>query len=117
MKNNTLSKENRQTTPILPKSDLYEENGNYLIELEMPGILKENIDISLNSSVLKITGNPFLNEENNGGNAPKSFHYERMFRIPEGETPENVDASYKEGILRIKIQKPEGVQPKKILVE
>ena len=91
-----------------------DENGYYL-EIDLPGVKKENIDISVNDGVLTISGERKLEkkEEKENYTRIESFfgRFERSFKLPPDADLDNIEAKYEDGVLKIFIprkQKPEG---------
>lgn len=97
------------------KCDIYEENGEYIIEVLLPGFKKDDINIEYENGYLKLTAayNDFRNENDNLENKRKYLKqerqiykkYQRQFYI--GEINEDLKAKLKDGILRISFQKLE----------
>jgi len=91
-----------------------DEKGYYL-EIDLPGVKKEDIDISVNEGILTITGERKLEkkEEKENYTRIESFfgRFERAFKLPPDADLDNVEAKYENGVLKIFIprkQKPEG---------
>lgn len=100
------------------KTDVYEKEGKLFVEMEAPGYTKEDIDISLDKGMLVISFTKETNEEEN----KKYLHRERRayskitrsFNL--GEVEENeIDASFKNGILIISAPKKKEIETKKII--
>jgi len=93
-----------------PKTDIYSDEQNIYVELEVPGIKKEDLKISLKDYVLTITG-----EKKNQNNDNKKLSYiksersfgafSRNFNLSKEIDQENIQANYENGILRIVITK------------
>ena len=91
-----------------------DEKGYYL-EIDLPGVKKEDIDISVNDGILTVTGERKLEkkEEKENYTRIESFfgRFERAFKLPADADLDNVEAKYENGVLKIFIprkQKPEG---------
>ena len=91
-----------------------DEKGYYL-EIDLPGVKKENIDISVNDGVLTVSGERKFEkkEEKENYTRIESFfgRFERSFKLPPDADLENIEAKYEDGVLKIfipKKQKPEG---------
>ena len=100
------------------RTDIYEKEGKLYVEMEAPGYTKENIDVSLDKGDLTVT---FSKEENTEENK-KYLHRERKsytkitrsFYL--GEVEENeVDASFKNGILIVSAPKKKEVETKRTI--
>jgi len=100
------------------KTDLYEKEGKLFVEMEAPGYTKENIDISLDKGDLTVTFTKENHEEEN----KKYLHKERRsyskitrsFYLGEVDE-EEVDASFKNGILIISCPKKKEIETKKTI--
>ncbi len=91
-----------------------DEKGYYL-EIDLPGVKKENIEISVNDGVLTVSGERKLEKKEEKPNYTKieSFfgRFERAFKLPSDADVDNIEAKYEDGVLKIfipKKQKPEG---------
>lgn len=94
------------------KSDIKENDKNYVIETDLPGYDKENISINLKSGYLEINAKVETNDENT--DKDKYIHKERFygecsreFYVGDDITEEDISAEFKNGILKITIPKKE----------
>ncbi len=105
------------TPAVNEKAD---EKGYYL-EVDLPGVKKEDIDISVNDGVLTISGERKLEkkEEKDNYTRIESFfgRFERAFKLPNDADLENIDAKYENGVLNIFIPKKAKAEGKKIEVK
>jgi HSP20 family protein len=87
--------------------------------VELPGMRKEVIDISLHDGTLTISGER-KRESNNGETAQRTERYVGTFRrsiaLPTRVDPSKVSATYKDGILKVTLPKAEEAKPKQIQV-
>ena len=104
-----------------PEIDLAEEGDHYILTADLPGIRKEDLNISVTGSVLTLKGERKDELEKKGKNF---YHLERSLgqfqRIVEFPTEVNADeikASYKDGILELRVPKSESAKPKQIKVD
>jgi len=91
-----------------------DENG-YHLEIDLPGVKKENIEISVNDGILTISGERKLErkEEKENYTRIESFfgRFERSFKLPADADADAIEAKYEDGVLKLYIprrQKPEG---------
>jgi len=104
-----------------PVVDAYEMDDTIIIEVELPGIDKKDIAINLKDRMLSIIGQRFFNQEIKEENYHRrercygTFH--RSFILPAFVKPENIKAEFKDGVLKVKIPKPEEEKPKQILIK
>jgi HSP20 family protein len=102
-----------------PALDLYQTNDNVVAVLELPGMRKEDIDISLHDGTLTIGGER-KRSSSNGEKAERSERYVGSFRrsitLPVQVDPNKVSATYRDGILTVTLPKAEEAKPKRIEV-
>ena len=97
-----------------------DEKGYYL-EIDLPGVKKENIEISVNDGILTISGERKLEKKEEGENYTRieSFfgRFERSFKLPADADAENIEAEYKDGVLKVFIPKKQKAEGKKITIK
>jgi HSP20 family protein len=102
-----------------PALDLYESGDHLVAVVELPGMRKEDIDISLHDGTLTISGER-KHESNNGETAQRTERYVGTFRrsitLPTRVDAGKVGATYKDGILKVTLPKAEEAKPKQIQV-
>src|SRR5213596_3628126 len=102
-----------------PALDLYQNNDNVVAVVELPGMRKEDIEISLHDGTLTIGGER-KRETSNGERAEHTERYLGVFRrsiaLPTRVDASKVSATYRDGILTVTLPKAEEVKPKQIQV-
>ena len=102
-----------------PALDLYETGDHLTAIVELPGMRKEDIDISLHDGTLTISGER-KHENSNGETAQRTERYVGTFRrsiaLPNRVDANKVSATYQDGILRVTLPKAEEAKPKQIQV-
>ncbi len=102
-----------------PPLDLYQNNDNVVAVVELPGMRKEDIEISLHDGTLTISGER-KKESPNGQNSERSERYVGTFRrsitLPTRVDAAKVSATYQDGILTVTLPKAEEAKPKRIQV-
>ena len=102
----------------IPAFDISENDKEYAVSAELPGIDIKDVDITISDGILSLKGEKKHETEDKGENYHRierhygSFH--RSFRIPGRVESDKVDASYKDGILKVLLPKAEGTETKKI---
>jgi HSP20 family protein len=95
----------------MPLSNIKEEEYNYKIEAELPGLNKDDIQITLSDGLLKIKGEKTMktniDEEGYLRKEFKSTKYLRKFQLPVNVNEDEIDASLKNGRLEIILPKVE----------
>ena len=102
------------------KCDVYEKDGNYNIELDIPGYNKEDIKIECEDGILSVTAEK-KNEYNEENEDKKYIRRERVYgKVTRTFSLSDIDedaikAEFKDGILKIAIPKSEKVESKKVI--
>ena len=103
-----------------PALDLYQNNDDVVAVLELAGMRKEDIQISLHDGNLTISGER-KSSSSNGEKAERTERYVGSFRrtvnLPTRVAADKVSATYRDGILTITLPKAEEAKPKRIDVK
>ena len=103
----------------LPLADVEEQDDAYVIEAELPGVKREDVEVELVGSEVVITGE--LKEEERTGvvrrQARRSGHFEYRLTLPEQVDADKVEATLAAGVLTVHMPKSERVERKKIEVK
>jgi len=101
---------------IVP-ADIYEKDNAYYMDLELPGMKKEDINIELSGNILKVSGEYKKDKEVKGKNyyrcEIREGSFSRSFTIPEEVKEEDIKAKFKNGILTLQFPKTEKEEVKK----
>ena len=102
----------------IPAFDISENDKEYVVSAELPGLDIKDVDITISDGILSVKGEKKHETEDKGENFHRiERHYgsfNRSFRIPGRVESDKVDASYKDGILKVLLPKAEGTETKKI---
>ena len=110
----------REQTTFIPRTDIYETDEAIVLVLDMPGVSEGSIDITLEKDTLTITGISVVEAPEDHTLAFSEYRvgdYERNFRVTDQIDKENIQAVYKDGILRLTLPKADEVKTKKISVK
>lgn len=105
----------------VPPVDVAETQDRFVISTELPGVRSEEVDISVENSVLRIQGERKFYEEKR----EDDFHrierrfgsFARSITLPSTADPEGIQASFDSGVLTIEVPKKEEAKPRKIQVK
>lgn len=102
-----------------PPTDLYETEDAYVVETELPGFSRDDVQVSLEDGALSISGRRQRStEETNYRRRERATgQFERRFRLPRSVKPDEVEARMENGILRVTVPKAEEARSRKIEVE
>ena len=104
-----------------PAVDVAEHENNYLVNVELPGIGKDDVKITMRENVLTIEGEKKAENETKDKNyhrVERSFgKFQRSFSLPKNVKSDAIEAEYKDGVLSVSIPKAEEVKPKQIEVK
>lgn len=104
-----------------PAVDVTESRDKYTVTAELPGLDKDDIDVTLEDDVLTIRGEKKKESEAKD----ESYHrvecsygtFTRSLRLPGKVDPEHIKASFKKGVLTLSIPKPEEERGRKIEIK
>ena len=104
-----------------PAVDIAEHDSEYLVNIELPGVNKDDVKITLESNILTIRGEKKQEKDEKNDNyrrVERSYgSFQRSFTLPVMVKSDKIDASYKDGILSIVLPKAEEAKPKQIEVK
>ncbi len=106
---------------LRPSLDFYEKDGKYHLTLDLPGVNKDDISIDINDNVITVSGkkesekeveeaNYYLKESSYGS-------FSRSLRLPGEVEEEDVDATFKNGVLKVIMKPKEGGKARKIQIK
>lgn len=103
-----------------PAVDIFETYDAIVVQVEVPGLLREDIELNLDNNVLTLKGNRKLDKES----ADENYHriersygsFSRSFSIPTMIKEDDIKADYKDGVLSIALPKKERARPKEIKI-
>ncbi len=91
------------------KTDIRENDNNYIIDIDLPGYEKENIEIEIDNGYLNVSAKESVNNNSNDGKYLKKERYygecKRSFYIGEDVEVEDIKANFKNGILKLEVPK------------
>jgi len=98
-----------------PAVDIRETSDEVILKYDMPGVGKDNVEITAERNTLTVTGN--VDREDLGEAVYRETrigNYRREFTLSDDVDPDSITAEMKAGVLTVKVSKPEKVKPKKI---
>jgi HSP20 family protein len=108
------------TTAFAPPADVYEDEHNVTLKIEVPGIEEKDIDVRVENNTLTVHGERKFEKdekEENYRRVERQYgSFTRTFTLPNTVDTENVSANYDKGVLKIKLAKKAEAKPKQIKV-
>jgi HSP20 family protein len=112
--------ESLSTSTFAPPVDVYEDDHNVVLTIEVPGIDEKDIDVRIENNTLTVHGERKLEKEEKEENYRRVERqygsFTRSFTLPSTVDPEQVSANYEKGVLKIKLAKKAEAKPKQIKV-
>ena len=101
-----------------PALDVHEDKDAYVIRAELPGLKREDIDVSLEDGALVLSGEREAEKVEEGVEVHRQERFygkfQRALSLPEPVAADKVKADYKDGVLTVTLPKSEEAKPKKI---
>ena len=108
------------TTNFAPPVDIYEDEHNIALKLEVPGIDEKDIDVRIEGNTLTVHGERKIEKEEKEENFRRIERqygaFTRSFTLPSSVDPGEVSAHYDKGVLKINLAKKAEAKPKQIKV-
>jgi HSP20 family protein len=101
-----------------PAVNVYQDKDRFTVVVELPGLKKEEIEISLHDDTLTIAGERKREESSEQEFLTERLYgkFQRSLTLPTAVDAEKVKASYKDGLLQVELPKAEEAKPKQIEV-
>ncbi len=101
-----------------PALDIHEDKDNFIVRAELPGMKREEIDVSLHDGALSISGERKLEQKFEEAEVYRTERFfgkfQRTVSLPAAVAADKVKAQYKDGVLTITLPKTEEAKPKQI---
>lgn len=107
----------------MPAADLFETDEEFVLELELPGLGREDIEVTVEKGILTVSGQRSTETEEERGER-HTYHvrersydrFSRSFSLPHSVTHEQVDAQFENGMLTVRLPKAAEAKPRRIEV-
>lgn len=98
-----------------PRSDASTMENHYEINVELPGVKPEDVDVSITDNNLVVSGEKHYEREESGRTyffSEREFgKFQRSFRLPADADGNHIDAAFNDGVLRIRIARLSASEP------
>ena len=115
-----LTPGNGQSSTWLPAVDVWETGDELVLSFDLPGIPEDKIAVELDDNVLTVSGERDRTSEHS---SERFYRFERRFgtftrsvTLPVGVSEADIKAEYTNGVLEIRVPKPEEQKPKRIQI-
>lgn len=109
------------TSGWMPRVDLSETEDAYMIQVDVPGVPKDDININYQEGTLSISGERKAEDRKEGSDyvrVERSVgHFYRSFSLPQTIDEEGIEASCENGVLSVRVPKAEETKPRRIEVK
>jgi HSP20 family protein len=113
-----LQNRGRSTQSWVPALDVWETDGEVVYAFDLPGLAKDEISIEVADDTLTVTGERRRETKEEGD---RFFRYERRYGsfsravgLPAGVDESKIGAAYEDGVLEVRVPKPEESKPRRI---
>jgi HSP20 family protein len=104
----------------MPNVDIYENKDQIVLEAELPGMNREDFDLSIENNIITLRGERRFEKKDDGDNYHRVERaygtFTRSFTLPQTVSAEGATAEYKNGVLRVTLPKREEVKARRIEV-
>ena len=102
----------------MPNVDIYENKDSIVLEAELPGMNREDFELTVENNILTLRGERRFEKKDEADNYHRVERaygsFTRSFTLPQTVSSENAAAEYKNGVLRVTLQKREEVKARRI---
>ena len=111
----------RPVENFAPRFEVRETKEALVLMADLPGVKTENLDVSVHTNVLSISGKRELERKTEG----EQFHmtersygsFTRSFTLPDGVDTKNLDAELKDGVLTVTLPKAPEAKPQRVQIK
>ena len=105
----------------VPAMDLVETDEHFVLKADLPGLAESDVNIEVEDNVLTVSGERKAEHEDKREGYVRVERaygsFRRSLTLPEGVDPEAVTASFDNGVLEVRIPKPEERKPRKVEIQ
>lgn len=104
-----------------PAVDVYEEEGSFVFAVDLPGLKREDVEVIIEDNVLSLSGSRSLSQnvkEDSYRRLERCYgRFSRHFTLPGNVDSSKVDATFKEGVLEIRVPKSEAAKSRRVEIQ
>ena len=110
-----------QLTQWPMRVDIREDENSIVVKADVPGMEQKDINVNVDNGMLTISGERTFNDEEHKDQyhrVERSYgRFSRSFQMPNTTNPEQISATYKNGVLEVTLPKREEAKPRSIQVQ
>jgi HSP20 family protein len=111
---------NGQSSTWMPAVDVWETDKELVLSFDLPGIPEDKIAVELEDNILTVTGERERTQEHSNDRfyrfERRHGSFSRSVTLPTGVSEDSIQADYKDGVLEVRVPKPEEQKPKRIQI-
>src|SRR5436309_1716371 len=104
----------------VPAMDLVEQDDHFVLHADLPGVREEDVNVELEDNVLTISGERRSEHEDRKEGYYRveraAGRFSRSLTLPEGVDPDSIQAEFQNGVLTVRIPKPEERKPRRVAI-
>jgi HSP20 family protein len=115
----SLSASTQRSAGVFPPVNIYDDGESYLVRAEIPGINKDALELTVKGDQLTIRGERDVKPEPDASYHRRerdSGQFRRVVTLPQAVDAEKINATYKLGVLEVRLPRKPEAQPRKISV-
>jgi len=110
-----------QRAAFRPAVDIFEEEDATVVQVEIPGVKADDLQVNVEKNVLTVRGERKLERDQKNGGTHRIERvygsFSRSFALPDTVDADHIDADYRDGLLNLRLPKKPAEQPKRIQVK
>lgn len=111
---------NRSARRWIPAMDLVETEDHLVLRGDLPGLTEDDVNVEIKDNVLTVSGERKAENEEKGEGyhrVERSFgSFSRSLSLPQGVEPDQVEATFDNGVLEVRIPKPAEAKPRRVQI-
>ena len=118
---NRLLAPGARASAFVPAADVLVSEEDVTVHMDVPGLTADTLDIELQDDVLTVRGERTLPYATENAGAWQRIErgfgaFERTLRVPRGLDPDAIEAALADGVLTLRIPKPERLKPRRVQI-
>ena len=102
-----------------PLLNVFTDGDDFVVEAELPGVKKEDLDVQVRGDTLRIQGKKTIAHDENASihrRERAAGHFDRTVTLPDEIDSAKVSADYRDGVLRLRLPRAESAKPRTVSI-